>query len=98
MRSAVGRGTRRALETLLFEKLPGYRLAKAFAGDGPSAAHDRPMRPALAAIEDGECPALVMDELADGRLLIFVPRSSAPMSGAIYTFTPDRSDCSTCRC
>ncbi|MGD9507595.1 MAG: hypothetical protein AB7I59_00860 [Geminicoccaceae bacterium] len=34
--------------------------------------------------------ALVMDELADGRLLVFVPGSPAPMSGAIYIFTPDR--------
>lgn len=90
VRSAVGRHVRRALETLLFEKLPGYRLAKAFAGDGPTAAGGRPMRPALVAIEDGQCPALVMDEFADGRLLVFVPGSPAPMSGAIYIFTPDR--------
>lgn len=90
VRSTVGRWTRRALESLLFEKLPGYRLAKAFAGDGPAARGDRPMRPALVSIEDGECPALVMDEFADGRLLIFVPSSPAPMSGAIYIFTPDR--------
>ena len=33
---------------------------------------------------------IVMDEFADGRLLIFVPGSPAPMSGAIYIFTPDR--------
>ncbi len=52
VRSAVGRWVRRALERLLFEKIPGYRLAKAFTGEGPSSADDRPMRPALAAIED----------------------------------------------
>jgi uncharacterized membrane protein len=90
VRSAVGREVRRALETLLFEKLPGYRLAKAFAGDGPASTADRPMRPALAAIEDGQCPALVMDEFVDGRLLVFVPSSPAPMSGAIYIFAPER--------
>lgn len=90
VRSAMGRWVRRGLESTLFEKLPGYRLAKAFAGDGPSAAGDRPMRPALAAIEDGLCPALVMDEFADGRLLLFVPSSPAPMSGTIYIFTADR--------
>jgi uncharacterized membrane protein len=48
------------------------------------------MRPALASIEEGHCPALVMDELADGRLVVFVPGSPAPMSGALYIFTPDR--------
>jgi uncharacterized membrane protein len=31
-----------------------------------------------------------MDEFADGRLVVFVPGSPAPMSGAIYIFTPDR--------
>jgi len=90
VRSAVGRWVRRTLESLLFEKIPGYRLAKAFAGDGPASSTERPMRPALVSIEDGLCPALVMDEFADGQLLIFVPSSPAPMSGAIYIFTPDR--------
>jgi uncharacterized membrane protein len=91
IRSAAGRWTRHALEALLFERIPGYRLAKAFAGEGPLVAHGgRAMRPALAAIEEGQCPALVMDEFADGRLLVFVPGSPAPMSGAIYLFTPDK--------
>ena len=35
-------------------------------------------------------PALVMDELADGRLVVFVPASPAPMSGAVYVFAPDK--------
>lgn len=91
VRSAIGHRARQMLETLLFEKIPGYRLVKAFAGDGPLVAGGgRAMRPALAAIEEGHCPALVMDEFADGRLVVFVPGSPAPMSGAIYIFTPDR--------
>lgn len=91
IRSTAGRRARRMLEALLFEKIPGYRLVKAFAGDGPLVKDGgRAMRPALAAIEEGQCPALVMDELADGRLVVFVPGSPAPMSGAIYIFTPDR--------
>ena len=91
IRSAAGRRTRRTLETLLFEKVPGYRLAKAFAGEGPLVERGgKAMRPALAAIEEGQCPALVMDEFADGRLLVFVPGSPAPMSGAVYIFAPDK--------
>ena len=36
---------------------PGYRLAKAFTGDGPPAEHGgRTLRPALAAIEEEQCP------------------------------------------
>ncbi len=59
---------------MLFEKIPGYRLVKAFTKEGPLVTADaRTLRPALAAIEEGECPALVMDEFADGRLVVFVP-------------------------
>ncbi|WP_431282545.1 hypothetical protein ACQW02_24560 [Humitalea sp. 24SJ18S-53] len=89
VRSASGRVARRLLEGVLFEHIPGYRLVKAFAGDGPLGSGNA-MRPALAAIEEGLCPALVMDEFADGRLMVFVPGSPAPMSGALYIFTPDK--------
>jgi uncharacterized membrane protein len=91
IRSTAGRRARRMLEALLFEKIPGYRLVKAFAGDGPLAEGGaRTLKPALAEIEDGLCPALVMDAFADGRLLVFVPGSPAPMSGALYVFAADR--------
>jgi uncharacterized membrane protein len=48
VRSAAGRWARDALEARLFEKIPGYRLAKAFAGEGPLFAHGgKAMLPAL---------------------------------------------------
>src|SRR6476659_7380994 len=51
IRSAAGRRTRHTLERHLFEKIPGYRLVKAFAGEGPLVEHGgRSVRPALAAI------------------------------------------------
>ncbi|MFC3127194.1 hypothetical protein ACFOD4_19170 [Pseudoroseomonas globiformis] len=91
IRARTGRRAKLALERMLFEKLPGYRLVKAFAGNGPfSADGGSVLRPALVSIEEGLCPALIMDSFADGRLLIFVPGSPAPMSGALYIFTPDR--------
>jgi len=39
VRTAAGRTTRRVLERRVFEQIPGYRLAKAFTGDGPLAEH-----------------------------------------------------------
>ena len=91
VRSAAGFRARRMLETTVLEQIPGFRLVRAFAGEGPLVAHGgRAMRPALAAIEDGLCPAFVMDEFADGRLVVFVPGTPAPMSGAIYIFTADK--------
>ncbi|WP_237217437.1 DUF502 domain-containing protein [Falsiroseomonas oryziterrae] len=91
IRSATGRRMRALLEGTLLDRLPGYRLAKAFATDGPwGEGSGRAVRPALAAIEDGLCPALVMDEFADGRLVVFVPGAPAPMAGAIYVFAPEK--------
>ena len=91
VRSAVGGWVRRGLESALFDRIPGYRLAKAFSGDGPlSEGGQRALKPALAAIEEGWCPALVMEAFADGRLLVFVPGAPAPMSGALYVFAPER--------
>src|ERR1700733_5445029 len=91
VRSGPGRATRRLLERKVFEQIPGYRLAKALTGDGLLGEHgSRGPRPALAAIEEGQCPALVMEELADGRLVVFVPGTPAPMSGALYVFAPDK--------
>ena len=91
VRSSSGRAVRRVLERKVFEQIPGYRLAKALTGDGLLAEHgSHGPRPALAAIEDGQCPALVMEELVDGRLVVFVPGTPAPMSGALYVFAPDK--------
>ncbi|CAH0281949.1 hypothetical protein [Roseomonas sp. CECT 9278] len=91
VRSAAGGWARRVLEGALFDRIPGYRLVKAFSGEGPLArGGGRALRPALAAIEEGWCPALVMDGFADGRLVVFVPGSPAPMSGALYVFAPER--------
>jgi uncharacterized membrane protein len=87
VRSALGRRMRTLLEGTLLDRVPGYRLPKAFATDGPwSGAGGRAVRPALVAIEEGLCPALVMSEFADGRLVVFVPGAPAPMAGAIYVF------------
>ena len=91
VRSAIGRAVRGALEAALFDKIPGYRLFKAFAGDGPLAmGEERALRPALAAFDDAACPALIMDEFADGRILLLVPGSPTAMSVSLYIMTSDR--------
>ena len=91
VRSAMGRWARDALEARLFEKLPGYRLVKAFTSEAPiGAAGGRAPRPALVAFDDSACPGLVMDVLPDGRHIVFVPGSPAPMSGAVHLVAAER--------
>ena len=90
LRSAAGLAARRLLERRVFELIPGYRLAKAFAGDGPwwsmavaPCARSRGNR-------GGPVPGAGDGRLADGRLVVFVPGSPAPMSGALYVFAPEK--------
>ncbi|MXP65006.1 hypothetical protein E0493_16790 [Roseomonas sp. M0104] len=91
VRSAIGRAARHALEAALFEKIPGYRLFKAFAEDGPLAgAEGGSLRPAIAAFDDAQAPALVMDEFPDGGFLVFVPGSPTAMSGSLHILAADR--------
>ena len=91
VQSAAGRRARRAAEAALLEKLPGYRLVRALAEEAPLAGEGgRVLRPALAAIKDGQCPAVVMDSFADGRLLVFIPGCPAPISGTLRIIAPER--------
>jgi uncharacterized membrane protein len=91
VRSAPGRWARTRLESAVFQRIPGYRLLRAFVADGiPGAEAGHQPQPALARIEEGLCPALIMDRCADGRLAVFVPATPSPMSGALYVFAADR--------
>lgn len=87
------RGGRRAntwLEQRVLERLPAYsllrNLGRQFAGEGGESA----MAPALAEIEDALVPAFVVEELADGRLTVFVPAIPTPTVGAVYILPPER--------
>jgi hypothetical protein len=86
-----GRWVRARLEGTLFQQIPGYRLLRTFVTEEmPGAGSGHRPRPALGRIEEGLCPALIMDRCADGRVVVFVPGTPAPMSGALYIFTADR--------
>ena len=71
-------------------ELPGYDLLRSLtqrlAGDGDEDA----WKPALAEIEDALVPAFVIEELADGRLTIFVPSVPTPFAGAVYILDRER--------
>lgn len=91
VRARPGRWVQARLEGTVLRQIPGYRLARAFISDEiPGAGSGRRPQPALARIEEGLCPALIMDRCADGRVVVFVPGTPAPMSGALYVFTADR--------
>ena len=68
VRTAAGRVTRRVLDPILLEWIPGYRLAKAFTGDGPLAEHGgRALRPARPRGDRGRTVPRAGDGRARGR-------------------------------
>jgi uncharacterized membrane protein len=52
---------------------------------------NKPLRAALAETDD-DClvPAIVVEELADGRYVVFVPAVPSPSEGAVYIFPRER--------
>ena len=47
-------------------------------------------RPALAEIEEALVPAFIVEELEDGRFMVFAPSVPTPLAGSLYILTPDR--------
>jgi uncharacterized membrane protein len=90
VRTTMGRAVREQIERSLFERIPGYALFRSLtqriAGEGGEGA----WKPALAEIEDALAPAFIIEELADGRLTVFVPSVPTPLAGAVYILHRDR--------
>ena len=90
VRTRSGRAMRERVEKMFFERLPGYSLLRSLtqrlAGDGDEQA----WKPALVELEDALVPAFVIEELADGRLTIFVPSVPTPFAGAVYVMPRER--------
>ncbi len=82
VRTQAGRAIGQRVEGLC-GKLPGYDLLRSLtrrlAGDDQEA-----WQPAFAEIEDALVPAFIIEELADGRLTVFVPSVPTPFAGAVY--------------
>lgn len=45
-----------------------------------------PIKPARIVLGDNECLAFVMEELADGRCVVFVPGSPKPSNGSVHIY------------
>jgi uncharacterized membrane protein len=84
VRTAWGRKARERVEVTFFGNLPGYEtirsLSRRLAGQGS----ENEWNPAFAEIEDALVPAFIVEELADGRLTVFVPSVPTPFAGAVY--------------
>ena len=90
VRTTAGQAIRERLEKRLFEKIPGYALLRSMTQQLAGSSRENVWKPALVEIEDGLCPAFVIEELDDGQFTVFVPSVPTPMAGAVYVFARER--------
>jgi uncharacterized membrane protein len=70
--------------------MPGYALLRSLTQRLAGKDEENVWKPALAEIEEALVPAFIIEELADGRLTVFVPSVPTPFAGAVYILAPER--------
>ena len=78
------------MEKVFFERLPGYGLLRSLTQRLAGDAEESAWKPALVEIEDALVPGFIIEELADGRLAVFVPSVPTPLAGAVYVLGRER--------
>lgn len=90
VRTATGRWVGSLVERYVFEKFPGYTLIKALMGRSLGGNTDQVAMPALAEMEEGLVPALIIERHEDGYVTVFVPSPPVPTVGQAYVFSEDK--------
>ena len=75
----------------LSERSSAFALLRGFEKSLLEKNGNKPLKAALAETDDG-ClvPAIVVEELADGRYVVFVPAAPSPSEGSVYIFPRER--------
>jgi uncharacterized membrane protein len=86
IRTGPGRWVGGVTERYVFERVPGYAMIKTLTGRSLSGDAGEGATPALAEMEEGLVPALIIERHADGYVTIFVPAPPVPTVGQAYVF------------
>ena len=84
-----GRGIRE-LQRRVLEKIPGYTFLRSLIASVGADSSTDGFAPALVELEDALVPALIVEELPDGRCVVLVPSVPTPVAGALYILPPAR--------
>ena len=89
VRTGPGRRASDALQRRVLERIPGYTMVRGLIsrlrGDEGGA-----FAPALVELEDALVPAMIVEELPDGRCVVLVPSVPTPVAGALYVLPAAR--------
>jgi uncharacterized membrane protein len=78
------------IETKLLANLPGYSFYKSVGASITGIEDAKAAKVAMVQFDDAWQIALVMDELEDGRLALFIPDAPEPRTGAVCFMSPER--------
>lgn len=88
-RAALGRRLSESFENRLHALYPRYTVFKGMTqGLAGSDAHD--LRVVLVSFDDHQAPAMEVERLADGRVVVFLPGAPDPWSGNVVLVAADR--------
>lgn len=74
----------------LAERFPFFRFLRGFGENLLGKSGSQPLKAALAEIEEALVPAFVVEELPDGRCVVFVPSAPSPVQGSVYILDKQR--------
>ena len=89
-RTALSRWFVGSLEQVILTFVPGYGLMKSMGQGWVGIRGEEPHQPMLVRFDDSEQIGFVMDTLADGRHVIFLPDVPTPWSGTLVFVPADR--------
>lgn len=90
LRTAIGIQARRAVESNLLERLPGYSTLRGVAEQIGQIENSRGFKPAFVEIEEALCLCFIIEEHEGDHRTIFVPSSPTPAAGTIYVIAASR--------
>jgi uncharacterized membrane protein len=90
VRTPPGRAMRARLEESVFRQIPGYEILRGLTRQLAHETEEREWMSALIEIEDALVPGFIIEEIDDGRFVVFVPSVPTPFAGAIYIIDPKR--------
>jgi uncharacterized membrane protein len=89
-RTAVSQWFVGSLEQVILTFVPGYGLMKSMGQGWVGVSEEEPHQPVMVRFDDAEQIGFVMDSLANGRLVVFLPDVPTPWSGTLVFVGADR--------
>ena len=74
----------------LAERSPTFASLRGFEKSLLAKNGNKPLKAALAVLDDALVPAIVVEELPDGRSVVFIPNVPSPSEGTVYILTSER--------